>query len=248
MLLSSNVIRNTLVGESREIITKGEIISNNELEIKNEEVDTFHNDINDSKETINEMLKNAENESRLIIEKAEEEKNKILEEARNEASIIRQKSYKEGYEKGIAEGNKEAKNLISQAQKRSDEIILNANAVYKEYLSSKEDDIKKIIIDGYEKIFLKAFNEEDILDNILRSQIEEITNCEVFYIKVNKKYYSHLIEMKDKWKQLFHGVEINIIEDENIEDGIGIIVAEKGKVEINLTSSLDEIKNVIENY
>ena len=36
MLLSSNVIRNTLVGESREIITKGEIISNNELEIKNE--------------------------------------------------------------------------------------------------------------------------------------------------------------------------------------------------------------------
>lgn len=248
MLLSSNVIRNTLVGESREIITKGEIISNNELEIKNEEVDTFHNDINDSKETINEMLKNAENESRLIIEKAEEEKNKILEEARNEASIIRQKSYKEGYEKGIAEGNKEAKNLISQAQKRSDEIILNANAVYKEYLSSKEENIKKIIIDGYEKIFLKAFNEEDILDNILRSQIEEITNCEVFYIKVNKKYYSHLIEMKDKWKQLFHGVEINIIEDENIEDGIGIIVAEKGKVEINLTSSLDEIKNVIENY
>ena len=144
--------------------------------------------------------------------------------------------------------NEKVKNLNHYIINNSDEIILNANAVYKEYLSSKEDDIKKIIIDGYEKIFLKAFNEEDILDNILRSQIEEITNCEVFYIKVNKKYYSHLIEMKDKWKQLFHGVEINIIEDENIEDGIGIIVAEKGKVEINLTSSLDEIKNVIENY
>lgn len=248
MLLSSNVIRNTSIGESKKIITKGEIVLNNELEITKEEMDILHDEVSESTEIIEEMLKNAENESRLILEKAEEEKNKILEEARNEASIIRQKSYKEGYEKGIAEGNKEAKNLISQAEKRSDEIILNANTFYKEYLSSKENDIKKMIIDGYEKIFLKAFNEEDILDNILRSQIEEITNCEVFYIKVNKKYYSHLIEMKDKWKQLFHGVEINIIEDENIEDGIGIIVAEKGKVEINLTSSLDEIRNVIENY
>ena len=142
MLLSSNVIRNTSIGESKKIITKGEIVLNNELEITKEEMDILHDEVSESTEIIEEMLKNAENESRLILEKAEEEKNKILEEARNEASIIRQKSYKEGYEKGIAEGNKEAKNLISQAEKRSDEIILNANTFYKEYLSSKENDIK----------------------------------------------------------------------------------------------------------
>ena len=124
----------------------------------------------------------------------------------------------------------------------------SANVVYKQYLSSKEDDIKKIIIEGYENIFLKAFNEEDILDNILYSQLEETMNGEVFYIKVNEKYYSHLIEKKNEWEHLLHNMEINIIEDNHIEDGAGVIIGEKGKVEINLNSSLDEIKNVIENY
>ena len=98
MLLSSNVIRNTSIGEPKEIITKGEIVLNDELEITKEEMDILHDEVSESTEIIEEMLKNAENESRLILEKAEEEKNKILEEARNEASIIRQKSYKEGYE------------------------------------------------------------------------------------------------------------------------------------------------------
>lgn len=248
MLLSSNVIRNTSIGESKKIITKGEIVSNNELEISKEEMDILNEEINEPTVMIEEILKNAENERKLIIEKAEEEKNRILEEAINEASIIRQKSYKEGYEKGIAEGNKISKTLISEAENRSNEIILNANAVYEEYLSNKKEDIKKIIIEGYEKIFLKAFNEEDILDNILHSQLEESINGEVFYIKVNEKYYSHLIEKKSEWEQLLHGIEINIIEDKYIEDGTGIIIGEKGKVEINLSTSLDEIKNVIENY
>ena len=248
MLLSSNVIRNTSIGESKEMITKGEILLNDELEISKEELDILNEEVIEPHEAIEEMLCNAKNESRLILEKAEEEKNKILEKARNEASIIREKSYKEGYEKGIEEGKEGAKSLINDAENRCDEIILNANNVYKEYLLSKKDDIKKLIVNGYEKIFLKAFNNENILDDILYSQLEESLTGEVFYIKVNEKYYSHLLDRKDEWEKLLHNVEINIVEDKYIEDCTGIIIGEKGKVEINLNSSLDEIKNVIENY
>ena len=93
MLLSSNVIRNTSIGESKEIITKGEILLNDELEISKEELDILNEEVIEPHEAIEEMLCNAKNESRLILEKAEEEKIIILEIARNVASIIREKSY-----------------------------------------------------------------------------------------------------------------------------------------------------------
>lgn len=249
MLLSSNVIRNTTLGASKEIVTKEETLVNNTLEITKEEAEVLNEDVVDvSRETIEEILKNAETEAKSIIEDAKKERDKILEEAKKEASTIRQESYKEGYEKGVEEGQKEAEKLILDAEEHSNKIILSSNEVYKKYLSSKKNDIRKLIVEGYENIFLKAFEEDDILDNLLFSKIEETLNCKVFYIKVNSKYYDHLIERKIEWQQSLHGVEINIIKDQCLEDGVGIIVGEKGKIEVNLNSSLDEVKSIIENY
>lgn len=196
------------------------------------------------------------NISEMLIVRAKKESNKILTESLEDArvEITRQRvasrvqGYKEGFEegrvKGLAEIEEQKNKLIKDAMK----FYENAQIEVKDYIVSKEEEIKKLIFDMVYKITKRQLNDNKFLSELVYESIKNIKDKMPVVIKCNEYDYNFLHHEVESWKSKV-GIfgDFHVVIENEVNKGDFIIERNGGIIKYNLDSNLEALKEIIFN-
>lgn len=226
---------------SREIKTKDELIRKirtKKFKVKREEILKF--------KKIGEML----------ITRAKRESVKILNESLENAQveIVRQRvaSKVQGYKEGFEEGKNKA---LLEIETEKNELISSAMMFYenaqkeaKDYITSKENEIKEMIFSMVSKIIKRQLNDEKVLNDIIYDCIKNIKDKLPVIIKCSEFDYKSLHEEVQKWKDK-SGIlgDFHVVINKEITRGDFLIERNGGIIKYSVEDNLDVLKKIIFN-
>jgi flagellar assembly protein FliH len=252
MLSSYRVIKNHYVQNlgNKEINTEFEKIQNKE-EIEENIKTNF-----ESYETlVDTMLENARKKSDKMLSNAYQEAQLIESDSKIKAEQLMQEAYSKGYQEGSAKGYEVAYNenypkvqeQCEVMKQQAEKVLLDAKKAYELYLEQKKYEIKDFILDTVETILKQAVTNEDSLEGMIFSALEEAKNAKSFIIKCHGMYTESLNSNLDTWKQqlAFKG-DIFVLKDDSLQPGTAIIDKGSGKITVSIDYALDKLKELLE--
>lgn len=206
-------------------------------------------------EEIEQQLEQAKNTCENMISNAQVESEKIVKEAQNECEDIKKKAYEEGHNIGLRNGYEDGykesyEDNIEKAKQESEEIInkannilLQANEQFTDFLKDSKKDIISLSVSIAEKVLKEKFKDEESMNNILEATIKEYEIKENFVIRTNAIYIEKVNEQLNELKnqQLIKG-ESFILADDFIEPGNAIIETNKGRLIVGVDCVLEKVK------
>ncbi len=190
----------------------------------------------------------------MLIVRAKKEASKILNESMENAQIeiVRAKvsskvqGYKEGFEEGKAKAISEIESQKSALISDAVEFYENTKQEAREYIKSKEDEIKNLIFGMVSKIIKRQLNDSDILNNIIYDCIKNIKDSSPVVIKCSEFNYKFVKEQVSKWKDQ-SGIfgDFHVVISKDIEKGNFLIERNGGIIKYNIEDNLDMIKEII---
>ena len=167
----------------------------------------------------------------------------LVSRAQAEAHSIKELAAREGYQNGLRKAQEEIEEIKSSLS----EFLSLKNEMYKEFYPH----IMEISLEIAKKIIKKEVEtNENILKNIIMSTLEEInSDAEKITIKVNPEdaefAAASLPEIIEAKKIT---VKINVIEDQTIEKGSCLIIANNGVIDANFKTQLAVLQNAFGIY
>ncbi len=226
---------------TREIKTKSDIISrirSKKFRVRREEILKFKN--------IGDML----------ITRARKEASKIFSDMVEDAQveIVRQKvaSKVQGYKEGFEEGKAKA---MAEVESKKDELIDGALTFYKnaekeakEYIASKEDDIKDLIFSMVSKIIRRQLNDSEVLNSIIYDSIKNIKDKMPVIIKCNEVNYKDISSQISNWKEKA-GIlgDFHVVISKEIKVGEFLVERSGGIIKYNLNDNMEMLRKIIFN-
>lgn len=206
-------------------------------------------------EEIEEQLHKAKDTCENMISNAQVESERIVQEAQNECEEIKKKAYEEGHNIGLRNGYEDGykesyEDNIEKAKQESEEIInkannilLQANEQFTDFLKDSKKDIIRLSVSIAEKVLKEKFKDEESMNNILEATIKEYEIKENFVIRTNAIYIEKVNEQLNELKnqQLIKG-ESFILADDFIEPGNAIIETNKGRLIVGVDCVLEKVK------
>ncbi|MGY5266326.1 FliH/SctL family protein [Paraclostridium bifermentans] len=206
-------------------------------------------------EEIEEQLHQAKDTCENMISNAQVESERIVQEAQNECEEIKKKAYEEGHNIGLRNGYEDGykesyEDNIEKAKQESEEIInkannilLQANEQFTDFLKGSKKDIISLSVSIAEKVLKEKFKDEESMNNILEATIKEYEIKENFVIRTNAIYIEKVNEQLNELKnqQLIKG-ESFILADDFIEPGNAIIETNKGRLIVGIDCVLEKVK------
>lgn len=190
----------------------------------------------------------------MLITRAKKESSKILTESIEDAmvEITRQKvaskvqGYKEGFEDGKSKG-------LSEIREQKDELIKeallfheNAQKEAREYITSKENEIKQMIFSMVSKIIKRQLNDEGVLSNLIYESIKNIKDRLPVIIKCSEYDYRFLHREVSQWKEK-SGIlgDFHVVMSNDLDRGNFVVERNGGIIKYDLDSNLDSLKKII---
>lgn len=198
------------------------------------------------------MLDDAKSQADEIRGSAQEEHDRLIEDAYSNAMEIMENSkkegYSEGYKEGYDEGYKDGFNASEVLIDEANELKNNAISYYEQFIKDSEATVINLVLEIAEKILKKEINEDDeLIFNLVQSGLKRITQTEVLKIRVSESDYINLVSLKKRILPLLDKVEdIQIIQDDNIEQGACIMETDSGKIDSGIQTQLDFIRRTFE--
>jgi flagellar assembly protein FliH len=190
-----------------------------------------------------------------MLENARRRSEEIIFQAQKDAENFKEKSYAEGYEKGLKVGFDKAYNdtVVVESQraeeikKSAEKILFNAKLEYESYLKEKTEEIKLLSVTIAENILMREVSNKDGINEMILNALEDSKNAETFIIKCNSKHGEEIKENLMSWKaKLSFKGDIFIVMDDSISIGKAIIEKNNGKVEVGIEAGLSKIKELLE--
>lgn len=202
------------------------------------------------------------NENGEIIANAREEARKIIEQARHEAEMIRktleeekealaekkmrvmQEAEEKGYAAGLARGEEAGYEQVTSLLEKARSLVAVAEADYRKTIARAEQTILAIGLAAAEKILHTelAENPEQFL-SLVQGAIKEATNYKTIYVYVHPDHYPFLVEKKDELlPRYFHFAELYIYPDEKLQLTDCIIETEGERIVAGVDTQLEELK------
>lgn len=209
------------------------------------------------KQSAEDIVKEAQDEARRIIERAMEEAQEHLHEASQESERIisdglnqaievkekaRQDGYLEGQREGFDEGRQVAQSLIEEA------LVVKAEALekYKKLLEDAEPEVMNLIVDICSKVLNKKVEEDEYIVGLIKMAIDKCTYTTDIGLRVSEDDYDYVIMEKDKILTLCENVEdINVKMDRSLERGACIVESPSGVIDSSVSVQLDYVVNRI---
>ncbi len=195
----------------------------------------------------NRIIKNAKTEAENIISSAMKDAEKVLEDTHLHAKKIHDKAREDGYKAGFDKGYAEGKET-------SDELIMEANKIKREYLKEKEitlsnleKDVINMIMILCEKIInMKLRDDDETIISVILRGIDSLNVKENLIIKVSKDDYD-IVEMSKQrilaMANLIEDIEVRI--DSTLSRGGCIIEGSKGNVDVSVDLQIQEMKKLL---
>lgn len=207
------------------------------------------------KQSAEEIVKEAQDEARRIIERAMEEAQEHLHEASQEAERIisdgldqsleikekaKQEGYLDGQREGFDEGRQVAQSLIEEA------LVVKAQTLekYKKLLEDAEPEVLNLVTDICAKVLNQKINEDDYIVGLIKMAIDKCTYTTDIALRVSEDDYDYVIMEKDKILALCENVEdINVKMDRSLDRGACIVESPSGTIDSSVQVQLDYVVN-----
>lgn len=222
---------------------------------KEEIEENIKNNFESYETLVNTMMENARRKSDKILSSAYQEAQFVESDSRLKAEQLMQEAYSKGYEEGKAKGYEEAYNdsfpkVQEQCQiikQQAEDILFEAKKTYELYLEQKKHEIKDFILETVETILKQSIQNEDSLEKMIYSALEDTKNAKCFIIKCHSMYVENLNSKKDIWReQLAFKGDIFVLKDDSLEPGAAVIDKGTGKVVVSIENALDKLKELLE--
>ncbi|HCT90220.1 MAG TPA: hypothetical protein DF613_02375 [Lachnospiraceae bacterium] len=218
----------------------------------------------DPKEEASEEAEEEEEISRLsdtekeILDKARKQADKILSDAREQAEILRERSFTEGREAGLAEGfqaahreqreilDKEIYKLQQDAREVLDSVSIEKTKILEKYV----DDLKRISLAVAEKIIQTSLQSSgDIVKRMILAATDKITRKQWAKIYLTKCETGVSMEVDAEFLEALSGLSdnIKIITMDNGEAGTCIIELPDEIIDASVSTQLENIKDILNN-
>lgn len=202
-------------------------------------------------EAEDEIVLNAKKQADSIIAAANDRSAKIIEEAQLKAQEIleqtRQDGFQDGYKAGYDEGYNQIHSDLTEQINNVGIITSSTFDIKKEIIQSSEQEILQLTIAIAEKLVRQHLEiSPDIILNIVKAAINELSDREEVKLIVNPALTNNLYQFSENLKHTIQGLKsIKIVEDKTISpDGL-IVESQDTRIDARLVTQISEITKQI---
>ena len=215
-----------------------------------------------------EKLKEADFQTKLLIQETQNECDQILSEVRGRAEEeaketlekAREEGHKEGYEAGYTEGvnqgridgenavRNEMKEEILQANAKAEKTIQDAKIQTQEYFTTAEDDIVNVVMMAIEKIIPQHFLDvPHVVLPVVRDAINHVRDQKEIKIHVEPESYDLILMARNEFQSMLtDGAAIlEVVSDEALQPGDCLIETPNGGVDARLSTQIEMMKDAV---
>ncbi len=180
----------------------------------------------------------ASSEAQKIIEEAREDAKKIKEEAREVLAKIQEesdRSKKEGYQAGYAEG-----------QAKGMEMLIQVKELRQKLFQDNEKEMLRLIFEIAKKIIGREFRENDkAILNVIRLALSDAIGDKII-VRLNPQDYQKIKKNEEEFFQsIEEGKSIVFREKDEVQAGGCIVETEIGTIDAQLDTQLSAIKKAL---
>ena len=210
------------------------------------------------KQHAEDLIKEAHEESKRIMERAMEEAQDHIHHAKQEAEriisdgmdqaieakeIARQEGYLDGQKQGFDEGRQVAQSLIEDALTVKEEAI----AQYREMLIQAEPEIMELVLDICSKVLNHKIQADDYIVGLIKMALDKCNYTTDVVLRVSEEDYDYVVMEKDRILVLCETVdEIEVKMDRSLHRGACVIESPSGTIDASIQVQLDYIKHRVE--
>lgn len=210
------------------------------------------------KQHVEDLIKEANDEARRIVERAMEEAQNHVHAAKQESEKIisdgmdqvievkdkaRQEGYQEGQKEGFNEGRQVAQSLIEDALTVKEEAIQK----YNKMLEDAEPQIMDIILQITSKVLNKKMAEDDYIVGLIKMALDICTYTSGVTLRVSEDDYDYVLMEKDRILVLCESVDdIEVKLDRSLNRGACVVESPSGVIDASVQVQMDYIKNRID--
>lgn len=187
-----------------------------------------------------ELLDDAMVKSKDILDEARERAKKILEDAKNKADTIRQNAEKEGYEKGLEDGNmeamKRADKYLENVQREQNELLEKNNRMLEESIADTEKKLIDIVCALIEKLTGILVNDyKPVMLHMINNALSESDTSRKYAIRVAEQNYSYIEDNRERLSGAANpNISIEIFGDSKLQPHQCIIESENGIIDLSM--------------
>ena len=210
------------------------------------------------KQHVEDLIKEANDEARRIVERAMEEAQYHIHAAKQESEKIisdgmdqvievkdkaRQEGYQEGQKEGFNEGRQVAQSLIEDALTVKEEAIHK----YNKMLEDAEPQILEIILQITSKVLNKKMAEDDYIVGLIKMALDICTYTSGVTLRVSEDDYDYVLMEKDRILVLCESVDdIEVKLDRSLSRGACVVESPSGVIDASVQVQMDYIKNRVD--
>jgi flagellar assembly protein FliH len=247
---------------SYKVIKSNSVVTNGNVEINTEIMTTATDDKKElGEKNAKNFIESYEVLARTMLENARRQSDKMIALAYEDARKLEQEAYEkgmsEGYNAGYEKGTEEAKiyynDMVNKAQfdsqqliDKADNLLLESNNQYIEYLKEKKEEVQELIVSIAENILKREVKDEDAITNMVLDAIEMVSKSKTVIVKSRSNYVEDLKVNIENWKHktIFQG-EVFVVTDDELEEGTAVIQRNNGKITININDAIEKVREII---
>jgi len=202
--------------------------------------------VSEAKDEAYNILQNARIEYDKIINMAKEEGDAIISEAYKKSNEILEAARKEGYNKGLEQGQEAGLNevdyIIEEAKEIKEGVLLEKKSMAK----SLENEIIDLVISCVKKIINYELDKDhQLLLNLVKKGIEKCIYTDGLVIRVSTSDYEIVNSSINKIYMMTEGIDsIEVKKDPALKDGSIIIETTSGTVEASMQTQIIQIEQM----
>jgi len=216
----------------------------------------------DFKNGLEQMLIEAGQQAKAIVQEAEEKAAKIIKKAEEaalskaqEIEDLKQQSIQnglaEGFHKGYDEGMATAKKEVIENVWGVGALASSAFKIKKEIIDSAEKEVLELAVAIAEKVIRHELEiKPELMQEIVKAAIAQLKDKEEIKIIINPALIQNLYEFTEEFKKTIKGLKsIKIIEDKTIpKDGV-IVESPESRIDARIETQLREIvRNIMQEF
>jgi flagellar assembly protein FliH len=210
------------------------------------------------KQSVEDIIRGANEEAQRILERAMEEAQYHVHEAKQESEKIisdgmdqaieakekaKQEGFVEGQKEGFDEGRQVAQSLINDALV----VKEDAREKYREMLIETEPEIVHLVLDICSKVLNQKMTEDEYIVGLIKMALDKCNYTTGVVLRVSEDDYDYVVMEKDRILVLCETVDdIEVKMDRSLSRGACVIESPSGTIDSSIQVQLDYIKHRVE--
>jgi len=242
----SNVIRNNQVLIQNPVETNYKVLLEKLIKAK-AEIEHYERRLKEQEEEFEKQKNRAEvlqKEAEEVLKKAKEEAQRIVDEANVRAQLILQQAqedgYREGFEKGLLDAQKEYEKMDIEIQKA---MILKER---ENILKDLETKVLLLVPQILEKVLEREIKDKSFLQQYIKNAILQLSIRNNLTLRVSEEDFEYVNSKLDEILRRIDGIDkVDVKVDKALRSGDVVVETPYGFVETGVKMRLEKIQEIV---